>query len=306
MCLYPKLIQNKRYLPNKKNGGKPPKCDDPRKKLVPAACGRCKECRQKKCNEWSIRAEWELKTNPVPAHGVTLTFADEYLDNEDVAELDPNDATYIYVRRFVKRWVKKHKKAPKYWLVPEFGEQNSERLHIHGIIWTDHPEDIEPLWKYGNVKIEQATIETIGYALKYCLKPSAKNKNFLAKIRCSNGIGAGFIGSYEAERLKNNKEGSEYVKNAKGFKKAVPIYWRNKLYSEEERDTKWTTMLDKNERWVCGERIDLNKKGGEREYLETVRYYQGINKRMGYGCAPWDAKEYKEKRKLLIKKQLKN
>ena len=26
MCLYPKLILNRKYLPNKKNGGIPPKC----------------------------------------------------------------------------------------------------------------------------------------------------------------------------------------------------------------------------------------------------------------------------------------
>ena len=30
MCLYPKLIPNKRYLPTKKNGGVPPVCPDER------------------------------------------------------------------------------------------------------------------------------------------------------------------------------------------------------------------------------------------------------------------------------------
>ena len=46
MCLYPKLILNRKYLPNKKNGGIPPKCPDERLRYVTAACGKCYECRK--------------------------------------------------------------------------------------------------------------------------------------------------------------------------------------------------------------------------------------------------------------------
>ena len=50
MCLYPKLIKNKKYLPNKKNNWNPPKCEDYRVLYVTAACGKCLECRkQKQC-----------------------------------------------------------------------------------------------------------------------------------------------------------------------------------------------------------------------------------------------------------------
>ena len=48
MCLYPKLIPNKRYLPTKKNGGIPPICPDERLHYVTAACGDCYECRKQK------------------------------------------------------------------------------------------------------------------------------------------------------------------------------------------------------------------------------------------------------------------
>ena len=41
MCLYPKLIRNKKYLPTKKkNGGVPPQCPDERLYYVTAACGK--------------------------------------------------------------------------------------------------------------------------------------------------------------------------------------------------------------------------------------------------------------------------
>ena len=48
MCLYPKLIKNRRYVPNKKNGGVPPQCPDERLLYVTAACGKYRD--------------WETKT----------------------------------------------------------------------------------------------------------------------------------------------------------------------------------------------------------------------------------------------------
>ena len=54
MCLYPKLIKNKKYLPNKKNNWNPPKCEDYRLLYVTAACGKCLECRKQKTNPSSL------------------------------------------------------------------------------------------------------------------------------------------------------------------------------------------------------------------------------------------------------------
>ena len=48
MCLYPTLIQNPKYKPNKKNGGHVPAVFDDRLKLVPIGCQQCMECRRKK------------------------------------------------------------------------------------------------------------------------------------------------------------------------------------------------------------------------------------------------------------------
>ena len=44
MCLYPKLIKNKKYLPNKKNEYCAPVADDERKEWVAIGCGNCMEC----------------------------------------------------------------------------------------------------------------------------------------------------------------------------------------------------------------------------------------------------------------------
>ena len=48
MCLYPKLIKNKKYVPNKKNKGKVPTPPDERVLWVPVGCGKCIECMKQK------------------------------------------------------------------------------------------------------------------------------------------------------------------------------------------------------------------------------------------------------------------
>ena len=72
MCLYPKLILNRKYPPNKKNGGIPPKCPDERLRYVTAACGKCYECRKQKARAWLVRMSEEMRQNP-NALFVTLT-----------------------------------------------------------------------------------------------------------------------------------------------------------------------------------------------------------------------------------------
>ena len=80
MCLYPELILNRKYLPNKKNGGIPPKCPDERLRYVTAACGKCYECRKQKARGWLVRMEGELRHNP-NAIFITLTLEDKWYKN---------------------------------------------------------------------------------------------------------------------------------------------------------------------------------------------------------------------------------
>ena len=98
----------------------------------------------------------------------------------------------------------------------------------------------------------------------------------------SNGLGRGYT---EREDAKNNKykEGDtkEYYRDRKGFKKAIPVYWRNKIYSDEEKEKLWIEKLDKQERWVDGKKIDISK--GEDGYWKALKYAREKNKRLGYG-----------------------
>ena len=76
MCLFSTLIDNPKYKPNKKNGGRVPPCFDERIKKVPVGCGQCMECRKKKSREWTARLMEEIKNNK-NGKMITLTFSNE-------------------------------------------------------------------------------------------------------------------------------------------------------------------------------------------------------------------------------------
>ncbi len=288
MCLFPRLIENRKYIKNKKNKGVIPPLKDKRTLYVPTKCGKCIECKKQKGREWAVRLHEEIR-NEKNGKFVTLTFS-----NESIKELSStikglkgynldNEIATKGVRRFLERWRKKYKKSVRHWLVTELGQKGTENIHIHGIIWTDKKEEIEKIWKYGHVWIGQFVNEkTINYIVKYINKTDEKHKEYESKILTSNGIGKGYIERIDskANKYKKGKTKETYT-TRQGTKLALPIYYRNKIYTEEEREELWLEKLDKEERYILGEKISI--KNGEEEYYKTLEYYKKLNKRLGYG-----------------------
>ena len=104
MCLYPKLIENKKYTKNKKNGGVVPAVSDNRVLWVTAACGKCFECRKQKARAWQVRMSEELRDNP-NAIFVTLTISDESFEYiMDKYQIETNEeCCKKMVRLFLER-----------------------------------------------------------------------------------------------------------------------------------------------------------------------------------------------------------
>ena len=276
MCLYPTLRENKKWVPNKKNKGQPPIMKDPRTKWVATGCGNCMECRKQKARAWSVRLQEEIRTDK-RGKFVTLTFSNESiyriingLDTEgkktsqpiknlDGYELD-NEIATIAVRRFLERWRKKHNVSVKHWLITELGQpdhkhRGTENIHLHGIIFTDNKEEIEKIWQYGFVYTGKFVNErTINYCVKYSTKIDEAHKEYKAKILASPGIGRGYINRIDAIDNKYQEGGKtrETYTTRSGQRINLPVYYRNKIYTEEEREQLWIEKLDKNERWVDG------------------------------------------------------
>ncbi|AXH77798.1 MAG: replication initiator protein [Microviridae sp.] len=321
MCLYPKLIKNRKYLPNKKNGGKPPTIKDPRTAWVPVGCQKCIECKKQKARAWTIRLQEEIRTNK-NGQFVTLTFSNEsikqltdilYEENggEEITgyQLD-NEIATLATRRFLERWRKEHGKSIKHWLVTELGHNGTENIHIHGLIFTKNKKEIKKRWKYGFVFVgDYVNDKTINYISKYILKADEKHKQYQSIVLTSPGIGSNYIKRADAtlNKYKVTGETKETYTTRSGTKINLPIYFRNKIYTEEERELLWLQKLDKNERWVCGSRVDMSRE--PIQYYELLKYHRERNARLGYGNDEknWEQHKYEEQRRnLLIKKRITN
>lgn len=325
MCLYPKLIKNRKYVANKKNKGIIPKVKDKRVLYVPVACGKCMECKKAKAKEWQVRLSEEIKHDKTGKF-VTLTFSEESLKElgKEIKILDgyekDNEIATLATRRFLERWRKKYKKSVKHWLITELGQTNTERIHLHGILFTGNKEDISKIWKYGHINIgtekwndgkliqegkNYVSEKTVNYMVKYVNKTDKMHKEYNSKILTSPGIGKGYLKRDDAKKNKYKKqETNEEYRTRTGTKLGLPIYYRNKIYTEEEKELLWLEKLDEEIRWVDGNKIDVSENlDGYYNALEAARKK---NKILGYGddSINWERKRYeRERRKMLNKKK---
>lgn len=315
MCLYPRLMPNPKYKANIKNGGIIPQYKDARVLAVPIGCGKCIECRKQKAREWQIRLieDVKYKTNGV---FVTLTFSNEALKELD-KEIDKqiqgyerdNSIAKLAVKRFRERWRKRTGKSPRHWLITELGHNGTERIHLHGVIWTDEREYIEKQWGYGYTWIQKKDKNVGGaittYITKYITKLDKKHKEYKSVILTSAGIGKGFvendkIGYY---RFRGEETNEQYL--TKGMQKlGMPIYYRNKLWTEEEREQLWINNINKEIRYVLG--TEVSTKETLENYYNMLTHARGTNERLGYGSDEenWSRIAYENGIRNLLRKEI--
>ncbi len=323
MCLYPRFIMNRKYVKNKKNKGVVPKLprrnidgvmvEDRRVLEVPIGCGKCMECMRQKKNNWKVRLQEEIKSNKMKAHFVTFTFSNE--DYQDLYEryfedsgiegyLLDNEIAKKSVRLFLERWRKSEKKSVKHWLITELGHEGTENIHMHGILWTDKSEEfIKKKWGYGFVWVgDYVNDKTVNYIVKYCTKLDSDHENFVPSICTSAGIGRGYFdrGDWENLKYKGEDTDSGYQGNT-GYKMNLPVYYRNKIYNEKQREKLWIDMIEKDLRYVDGAKIDMGMVGGVEEYYRRLGIAREKNERLGYGSDEknWKKMSYENRRRKL-------
>ncbi len=222
-----------------------------------------------------------------------------------------NEIAKKAVRLFLERWRKDTKKSVKHWLVTELGHNGTENIHLHGILWTDKDAKyIEEKWSYGFVwnsteKNGYVNEKTVNYITKYCTKLDLAHLNYVPIVLSSPGMGKSY---FDRSDFKNNKFNGKDTKsvyvNSKGYKIALPIYYRNKIYSEAQREKLWRYMLDDNCRFVDGVKIDMNQDGSEEEYWRRVYSAREKNNRLGFGDdeKDWNKINYENNKRNLLHK----
>lgn len=320
MCLYPRMLVNRKYVPNKKNGGIVPAIPDPRVMYVPIGCQYCIECRKQKARSWQVRLLEEIKHNTNGVF-VTLTFSNDSIkklaSHEKVAGLTgydlDNGIAKLGVRLFLERWRKKYKTSVRHWFITELGHDGTENIHLHGFIFTDHWQDIAPIWGYGFVwdgnnevygRVNYVSPKTVSYVIKYVTKIDEKHLAFMPRVLCSPGIGRGY--DHRVNKFKG-KETVETYRTDTGHKISLPIYYRNKAYSEKEREKLWINRIDSGFRYVCGSKVDIRYT--RKDYWNLLEYHR--KRQLSFGYKPpdfvWSAAKYEnERRAYMMDKRLGN
>lgn len=315
MCLYPTEIRNPKYLTNEKNRGIIPIPKNNKQLTIQTRCGWCIECRKRLASEWRIRLMEEYKTNR-KAEFVTLSFAPEEikkLEQEIInkkfrgiegTEIDVNILAAYSIRMYTERLRKKYKTTTKHWFITELGHTNTERIHLHGIMWRNEnwnekefKKDISEKWQYGNIYVGQyVTEKTINYIVKYITKMDEYHIGYKQRIITSKGIGKDYIKreGIDTNRFNNEKTNTKY-RTKEGTLIELPRYYKDKIYSEEQREALWIQALEKGEIYIKGIKFELENQDDtqyRKDFLNCLETSRKDNKRSKYGTNKTVNKKY--------------
>ena len=137
-------------------------------------------------------------------------------------------------------------------------------------------------------------------------KIDPKHKDYLPIVLCSKGIGANYL---KRPLIKNihkitNNGTTEFYRLDNGAKINLPIYYRNKLWTDKEREDLWLKRLDKHERFVMGIKIDnIDTPAGEKLYYSILRTARQTNAKLGFGddSKEWQKRDYNVTLRMLNK-----
>ena len=90
------------------------------------------------------------------------------------------------------------------------------------------------------------------------------------------------------------------------MRKGKILKLKKKIYSEDEREILWLEKLDKQERWILGQRIDISKSNDT--YYSLLAVARLKNKRLGYGDGTKDENRVqyeKDRRNIALLTRLK-
>lgn len=241
---------------------------------IPVPCGKCPPCMKRRTSGWSFRLVKEGDVSN-SALFVTLTYDTKYvpITKKGYLTLCKDD-----VQRFFKRLRKLTKEKIKYFIVGEYGTQKM-RPHYHIILFNANREMIARAWakdgrELGSIFIGDVSEASIGYTLKYMQKPGKipihqnddRQKEFQLM---SKGLGKSYLTQKMIKWHKDDLEQRMYIPMKDGKKIAMPRYYKDKMYSESEKNR----IARRMER--VGEELEseLHKKYGENVFSELAKIH---------------------------------
>lgn len=238
-------------------------------------CGKCGRCIERRKMEWGFRMEQEMYISKTayfvtltydPEHVPYNQYGQKTLietRNEDLQNWKqtlgikrmtkqrkkklPDRSLQGFMKRLRRNQertdetiehlfnnLKPHDKI-KFYAAGEYGEEKG-RPHYHAIIFNASATNIIKSWSCGSVHCVRANESTISYVMKYLDKHYSNEKEWKRKPEfntMSEGIGTNYIEKNKYWHKQNID--ILYVTTMKGIKIPMPKYYREKLFTDDER-----------------------------------------------------------------------
>ena len=108
-------------------------------------------------------------------------------------------------------------------------------------------------------------------------KIDENHPEFVGKVLCSRGIGAGYIKRADASKHKYEKGKTiETYRLRNGAKINLPVYYRNKLFTEEEGELLFIDKIEKGFIYVLGTKVHRDDEEYYIQLLEGGRKKEAI------------------------------
>lgn len=207
---------------------------------VPVPCGRCPNCKLRRINGWVFRLMQEERRS-IAAHFVTFTYDTQFVPISANGFMTLRKSDF---QDFMKRLRKLCDTTIKYYVAGEYGSKN-KRPHFHAIIFNVSDDDLYyKAWSLGGVQlggiqIGTVTTDSISYTAKYIDKQEfrsyhGRDDRVPEFSMMSKHLGDNYltddVKDYHCADLSR-----VYVINA-GYKVSMPRYYRDKIFSEQDRE----------------------------------------------------------------------
>ena len=138
-------------------------------------------------------------------------------------------------------------------------------------------------------------------------KPDLDNPEYKGIVLCSPGLGNNYINRQDAKRNKYKEYKGEHDKTDETYRfrdgslAALPKYYKEKLYSEEEREQLWIQKQEEGYKFIMGEKHKIENQKDEEEWEKIVQYYRVYCIRT-YKDNPKNWQKQKDERRIIKKR----
>lgn len=266
---------------------------------VQVPCSKCPECLARRVSAWSKRLLTEAQ-NSDSAHFITLTYDTNSvpITKRGYMGLNKRDLQLFFKRiRKIHSTRTTHERSIKYYAVGEYGGKTFrphyhiiafniqldllvESLHLKILEHTDYDgKQHIPLqaWKLGTVTFGKVCGASVGYCMKYISKPSripihANDDRPKEFALMSKRLGADYLTPQMIAWHKADLTERLYVNVDQGKKASMPRYYKDRIYTEQERA-------------IIAKHYKLKLEQDEREYYKDYNSQVEYNKALAVKAA---------------------